>query len=54
MQNILKSGRKRLLGRARCEWEVYIKMDVTELEWDDAGWIHLAQDRISDLLFRTR
>jgi hypothetical protein len=35
---------KRLLGRLRRRWENEIKMDLREIDWGGAEWIHLAQD----------
>jgi hypothetical protein len=37
--------RKRSLGRHRNRWEDNIKIAVKEIRWEDANWIHLAQDR---------
>jgi hypothetical protein len=36
---------KRPLGRPSPKWVNNIKMDLTEIGWDDMGWIGLAQDR---------
>jgi hypothetical protein len=36
---------KRLLGRPRCRWEDNIKVDITEIGWESADWIQLAQYR---------
>jgi hypothetical protein len=36
---------RRPLGRPRREWEYGIKMDVRDMCWGGAEWIHLAQDR---------
>jgi hypothetical protein len=36
---------KRPLGRPRCRWVEYIKMDLREIGWDGGDWIDLAQDR---------
>jgi hypothetical protein len=36
---------KRPLERPRCRWEDGIKMDLREIGWGNAEWIHLAQDR---------
>jgi len=36
---------KRLLGRPRRRWEDNIKMNLKEIGWEGAYWIHLAQDR---------
>jgi hypothetical protein len=35
----------RPLGRPRCRWEDYIKMDLQEVGCGGMGWIGLAQDR---------
>jgi hypothetical protein len=35
----------RPLGRPRCRWMNNIMMDLVEVEWGDADWIGLAQDR---------
>jgi hypothetical protein len=36
---------KRPLRRPRRRWEDNIKMDIKEIELDEANWIQLAQDR---------
>jgi hypothetical protein len=36
---------RRQLGRPRRRWEDNIKMDLREIGFGDADWIHLAQDR---------
>jgi hypothetical protein len=36
---------KRTLGRSRRRWVDNIKMDLREIGWDSADWIHMAQDR---------
>jgi hypothetical protein len=36
---------KRPLGRPRRGWLDNIRMDLSELGWDDVDWIGLAQDR---------
>jgi hypothetical protein len=36
---------RRLLGRPRSRWEDNIKMDLRDIGFGDADWIHLAQDR---------
>jgi hypothetical protein len=36
---------KRPLGRPRRRWMDNIKMDLSEIEWDDVNWIDMAQDR---------
>jgi hypothetical protein len=33
------------LGRTTGRWEDGIKIDLREIGWGDADWIHLAQDR---------
>jgi hypothetical protein len=37
--------RKRPLGRSRPRCVDNIKMDLSEIGWDDGDWIDLAQDR---------
>jgi hypothetical protein len=32
---------KRELEKYRCRWEDKIKMDLREIGWDGAHWIHL-------------
>jgi hypothetical protein len=39
-----KPERKRPLGRPRCKWVDYIKMDVLEIGWRGVDWFGLAQD----------
>jgi hypothetical protein len=36
---------RRPLGRPRLRWEDNIKMDLREIGFGDADWIHWAQDR---------
>jgi hypothetical protein len=36
---------RRLLERPRCRWEDNVKMDLREIGFEDADWIHWAQDR---------
>jgi hypothetical protein len=36
---------RRPLGRPRRRWEDNIRMDLREIGFGDADWIHLAQDR---------
>jgi hypothetical protein len=36
---------KRPLGKPRCRWLDYIKLDLREVEWDGMDWIDLADDR---------
>jgi hypothetical protein len=45
--NILvgKPKGRRPLGRPRRRWEDNIKMDLSEIGFEDVDWIHLAQDR---------
>jgi hypothetical protein len=45
--NILfgKPEGKRPLGRHRRRWEDTIKMDLGEIRWKGAKWMHLAQNR---------
>jgi hypothetical protein len=45
--NILvgKPEEKRPLGRSKHRWEDNITMNLRETGWEDADWIHLAQDR---------
>jgi hypothetical protein len=40
-----KPEAKRPLGRPRRRWVDIIKMDLSEIRWDDMDWIDLAQDR---------
>jgi hypothetical protein len=40
-----KPEEKRPLGRPRRRWVDNIRVDLGELEWGDADWIDLAQDR---------
>jgi hypothetical protein len=41
-----KQEGKRPLGRPKCSWEDYIKMDFGEVGWTGCiDWIGLAQDR---------
>jgi hypothetical protein len=42
---VVKSERKRPLGRPRRRWENNIKMDLRETKWSGMGRIDLAQDR---------
>jgi hypothetical protein len=42
---------KRSLGRPRRRWANNIKMDLSEIGWDDMDWIDLAQDRDSGGIF---
>jgi hypothetical protein len=42
---VIKSERKRPLGKPRCRWEGNIKMHLREIRWKGVNWIHLAQDR---------
>jgi hypothetical protein len=36
---------RRPLGRPRRRWEGNIKMNLSEIGFEDVDWIHLAQDR---------
>jgi hypothetical protein len=36
---------RRQLGRPRRRWEVNIKMDLQEVEWEGMDWIEVARDR---------
>jgi hypothetical protein len=36
---------KRPLGKPMCRWKDTIRMDLRKIGWEDADWIHLAQDR---------
>jgi hypothetical protein len=40
-----KSEGKRPLGRPRCRWEDYNKMDLQDVGCGDMHWIGLAQDK---------
>jgi hypothetical protein len=40
-----KQKGKKPLGKSRCRWVAYNKMDLREIGWDDIDWIDLAQDR---------
>jgi hypothetical protein len=40
-----KPVEKRPLGRPRHRWEDGIRMDLSEVGWERAEWIQLAQDR---------
>ena len=42
---MVKSDRKRPLGRPRLRWEDNIKMDLQEVECEVMDWIDLAQDK---------
>jgi hypothetical protein len=33
------------LGRPRRRWVDYIRMDLSEIGWDDMDWINLARDK---------
>jgi hypothetical protein len=43
---VRKPEGKRTLGRPRCKWVDYIKIDVREVVCGDVDWIDLAQDRV--------
>jgi len=36
---------RRPLKRLRRMWEDNIRMNLTEIGWEDVDWIHLSQDR---------
>jgi hypothetical protein len=36
---------KRPLGRSRCRWEDYIRLNLWEIGWKGTEWMHLAEDR---------
>jgi hypothetical protein len=36
---------KRPFRRPRHRWEDNIRVDLREIAWNDANWIHLTQDR---------
>jgi hypothetical protein len=38
---------KRPLGRPGCRWMNDIGMDLGDTEWDDVGWIGLAQELVN-------
>jgi hypothetical protein len=40
-----KPAGKRQLGRPRRRWVHNIKMDLTEIGWDNMDWIDLVQNR---------
>jgi hypothetical protein len=42
---VRKPDGKKPLGRPRSGWVDNIKMDLTEIGWDDMDYIDLAQDR---------
>jgi hypothetical protein len=46
-----KSEGKRLLWRPRHEWKDSIKMDATEIGYEDVDWIKLAQERVQWRVF---
>jgi hypothetical protein len=48
---VVKSERRRPLGRPRRKWVDNVRMDLLEVEWGDVDWIGLAQDRDSGELF---
>jgi hypothetical protein len=31
--------------RSSCRWEVNIRMNLGEMEWEGVNWIHVAQNR---------
>jgi hypothetical protein len=42
---MVKSERKRPLGRPRRRWEEGIRMGLREIGWGSVDWIQLVQDR---------
>jgi hypothetical protein len=46
-RRVQKPERKRPLGRSRRGWEGNFRMDIRVTGWEDADWMHLAQDRDS-------
>jgi hypothetical protein len=40
-----KAEWKRRIGGPRRRWEDNIRMDLTEIEWEDMDWMHLTQAR---------
>jgi hypothetical protein len=42
---VVKPEGRRALGRPRRRWEDKIKMDLREIGFGDADWIHLTKDR---------
>jgi hypothetical protein len=36
---------KRALGRPKCRWEDYIRIDLREIGWEGIDWMYMAQDR---------
>jgi hypothetical protein len=40
---VVKSGKKRLLGRPRRRWVDNIRMDPGEVGWGDVDWIGLEE-----------
>jgi hypothetical protein len=45
-----KPGGRRPLRKPMRRWEDNIKMDLTEMGWENVDWMHLAQDRDGGLL----
>jgi len=43
--NLTKPEERRPLGRQKCRWENYIRMDLYEIGWEGVDWMHLAQER---------
>jgi hypothetical protein len=43
--SIIRTIKKRPLGRPRRRWVDNIKMDLREIGWEGMDWIDLAQDR---------
>jgi hypothetical protein len=42
---VRKPERNRPFGRSRHRLEANIKRNLKERVWEDAGWIHIAQDK---------
>jgi hypothetical protein len=45
MRNVYKMLARKLEGRPRNRWKDNIRMDIREIGWEGADWIHLAQGR---------
>jgi hypothetical protein len=41
---VRKAEGKRPHGRPRSRWEDNFRMNLTETEWEDLDWMHMAQD----------
>jgi hypothetical protein len=48
---IRKSEGKKSLGRSRRKWKKSIELGHERTEFEDVGWIHLAQNRVQWLAF---